>query len=137
MKRSTFNYIADIIREYPTIDEYIHRREQELMYKYQEFKDENVGGGSALNKRDESVAELAITVAEDRRLNNLRRNERVVRESLVESDAITKDIIYELYTRENCVYTLEGLAQKAHLSLAAVKKRRLRFFEKVAEKLGL
>jgi RinA family phage transcriptional activator len=137
LKRSKFNYIADIIREYPVIDGYIHNREVELTNKFQEFKDENVGGGRALNKRDESVADMAITMAEDKRLNNLRKNERAVRESLQESDPITQDIIYELYTRENCVYTLEGLAQKAHLSLAAVKKRRLRFFEKVAEKLGL
>lgn len=35
------------------------------MNNFQEFKDENVGGGRAENKKDESVANMAITLAED------------------------------------------------------------------------
>lgn len=136
MEKEVFNHIAKIIYDYPSIDKYIHDREQALMYKYQEFKDENVGGGRAQNKRDEGVAYMAITIAEDRRLTSLRQAETAVRRSLESSDAITRDIIYELYLRENCILNLEGVAQKAHLSVSGLKKRRLKFFEKVAEKLG-
>ncbi|MCI1699455.1 MAG: transcriptional regulator [Liquorilactobacillus sp.] len=137
MKRSIFNYIADIIREYPTSEMYIKKREDELINRFQEFKDENVGGGRAQNKKDEGVECMAITLAEDRRLNNLKRNEEAVRKILESSDPVTRDIIYELYLRENCILTLEGIAQEAHLSGTAVKKRRLKFFEKVAAELGL
>lgn len=137
MEREVFNYIAKIIRDYPTSEMYINRREQELMNKFQEFKDENIGGGRAKNQRDESTERMAISLAEDRRLNNLKRNEEAVHKALQASDEITGDIIYELYLRENCILTLEGIAQKAHLSGTAVKKRRLKFFEKVAEELGL
>jgi len=137
MKREVFNYIAMIVRDYSTSEMYIHQRERELMNKFQEFRDENVGGGRAQNRKDESTERMAITLAEDRRLNNLKKNEEAVRKALESSDQITKDIIYELYLRENCILTLEGIAQKAHLSVAAVKKRRIKFFEKVAEEIGL
>ncbi|MFT8823480.1 transcriptional regulator [Liquorilactobacillus satsumensis] len=137
MEREVFNYIAKIIRDYPTSEMYINRREQELMNKFQEFRDENVGGGRAQNRKDESIEHMAITLAEDRRLNNLKKNGEAVRKALQVSDKITEAIIYELYLRENCILTLEGIAQKAHLSVAAVKKRRIKFFEKVAEEIGL
>lgn len=137
MEREVFNYIAMIVRDYPTSEMYINRREQELMNKFQEFKDENVGGGRAQNRKDESTERMAITLAEDRRLNNLKKNEEAVRKALESSDQITKDIIYELYLRENCILALEGIAQKAHLSVAAVKKRRIKFFEKVAAEIGI
>lgn len=137
MEREVFNYIAMIVRDYPTSEMYIHQRERELMNKFQEFKDENVGGGRAQNCKNESTERMAITLAEDRRLNNLKKNEEAVRKALELSDQITKDIIYELYLRENCILTLEGIAQKAHLSVAAVKKRRIKFFEKVAAEIGL
>lgn len=137
MKRSLFNYIADIIREYPTSEMYIKRREDELINRFQEFKDENVGGGRTQNKKDEGVECMAITLAEDRRLNNLKRNEEAVRKILESSDPVTRDIIYELYLRENCILTLEGIAQEAHLSRSQVHRRRDNFFKEVAKELGL
>lgn len=137
MKRALFNYIADIIMDYPNFEKYISQREQALMYKYQEFKDENIGGGRAENKKDEGVANIAITIAEDKRLINLKRNYEAVQVCLEHSDSITRDIIYELYIRENCILTIDGIAQKTHLSRAVVARRRLKFFERVAKEIGL
>ncbi|MFT9411556.1 hypothetical protein [Liquorilactobacillus hordei] len=146
MKRSTFNYIADMIRDYPASEEYIRQRRQELTNKFKEFKDENIGGGRALNKKDESVADTAITIAEDKELNNLKLNQLAVENALkkcIQSadkgilDNITYDIIYELYLREIAILNLDGIANKSHLSLSQVKKRRLRFFEEVARQRGI
>lgn len=116
---------------------YIKKREDELINRFQEFKDENVGGGRAQNKKDDGVECMAITLAEDRRLNNLKRNEEAVRKVLESSDPVTRDIIYELYLRENCILTLEGIAQEAHLSRSQVHRRRDNFFKEVAKELGL
>ncbi|KRM95972.1 hypothetical protein FC19_GL001453 [Liquorilactobacillus aquaticus DSM 21051] len=126
-----------MIRDYPSAEEYIRRREQELMYRYQEFKDENVGGGRAENKKDEGVAQMAITIATDRRIENIKRNQKAVGQALKNSGEITQDIIYELYLRENGIYNTEGVAQKAHISVSQVRRKRNKFFELVAEERGL
>lgn len=147
MKRSTFNFIADIIRDYPLYDQHIKQREEELMNKFQEFKDENVGGGRAQNKRDENVENMAITLAEDKELVNLKRNEQAVRKTLLQCasndkipsllDNITYDIIEEMYIHEMSMYTLQGIAMKTNLSVSQVKKKRQAFFETVARERGI
>lgn len=126
-----------MIRDYPSAEEYVRRREQELMYKYQEFQDENVGGGRAENKKDEGVAQMAITLATDRRIENIKRNQQAVGRALQRSSDITRDIIYELYLRENGIYNTEGVAQMAHISTSQVRRKRNKFFELVAEERGL
>lgn len=132
-----FNYIADIIREYPVSETYIKKREDELMNKFQEFKDENVGGGRAQNRKDDGVEQLAITLAIDKRIENIKRNQEAVGKALENSAPETQDIIYELYLRENAIYNTEGVAQKVNLSVSQVRRRRNKFFEKVAIERGL
>ncbi|MCT3278852.1 transcriptional regulator, partial [Lactiplantibacillus pentosus] len=46
MKRTTIRKVEDILRDYPKIDKYIEKREQELRYPTVP-RDDNVGGGKA------------------------------------------------------------------------------------------
>ncbi|AUJ29612.1 hypothetical protein [Liquorilactobacillus hordei] len=118
METATFNYIAQIISEYPITDMYIERLEKE--------KD--------------------ITVVKHKELVYLRENQRAIERVLKKCissegrgvfDNITYDIIYELYLRETVVLSLDGVANKSHLSLSQVKKRRQAFFEEVAIERGI
>ncbi|MFT9004112.1 MAG: hypothetical protein ABF991_05320 [Liquorilactobacillus hordei] len=118
METSTFNYIAQIISEYPITDMYIERLEKEK----------------------------EITVVKHKELVYLRDNQRAVERVLKKCitsvgkgvfDNITYDIIYELYLREMSVLNLDGVANKVHLSVSQVKKRRQAFFEEVAKERGI
>lgn len=137
MEKALFNYIAKLISDYPKTDSYVHTREEELMNKFQEFRDDNVGGGRMLNGKDTGTEDMAITLATDRRLTNIERHADAVEECLSSADDTTYQIIKELYLKQNREVTVYGVAQLVSLSERAVKYRRMKFFEAVAEKLGL
>lgn len=118
METATFNYIAQIISEYPITDMYIERLE----------KGKNT------------------TVVKHKELAYLRENQRAIERVLKKCitsvgkgvfDNITYDIIYELYLREIVILNLDGVANKVHLSVSQVKKRRQAFFKEVARERGI
>lgn len=118
METATFNYIAQIISEYPITDMYIERLEKEKN----------------------------TTVVKHKELVYLRENQRAVERVLKKCitsidqgalDNITYDIIFELYLRETAILNTEGIAQKVHLSVSQVRRRRQIFFEEVAKERGI
>ena len=137
MKKGLFNFIREIVEDYPNYSRYIAQREEEILYRYNEFQDENIGGGKAENVRDESNEYKAIALAEDRNLYSLKRNEEAVEYALKHTDDLTRDIIYELYLRENQQYTMSGIATNVGYSRNQVMRKRNAFFEAVANELGL
>ncbi|GBG94634.1 transcriptional regulator [Ligilactobacillus salitolerans] len=137
MKRGLFAFIREIIEDYPNYEKYIKQREDEIMYRHQEFVDENIGGGKAQNVRDESNEYIVISLSDDKRLNSLKRNYEAVHDCLKNTDEYTQGIIYELYIAENRLYTLNGIADKIGYSRNQVMRKRDAFFEAVAEELGL
>ena len=90
--------------------------------------------------------EKEITVVKHKELVYLRYNQRAVERVLKKCitsvgkgvfDNITYDIIYELYLRETAILNIVGVANKAHLSVSQVKRRRQVFFEEVAKERGI
>ena len=55
MKTRTKRIIEEYLREYPETNRYIKERTLQIIYPYRET-DENVGGGKAQYKYDQSVA---------------------------------------------------------------------------------
>lgn len=137
LKKALFDYIAEIISDYPQTNQYIKKREDELTNQFQEFRDENVGGGRAQYKNNTGVQDMAITLAIDKRLNTLKRHAKAVEQCLNECDPDTKAIIEELYIKQHPTLNVYGVAEKVNLSASQVKRRRLKFFEHLSNKLGL
>ncbi|QHB52463.1 DUF722 domain-containing protein [Lentilactobacillus hilgardii] len=137
LKKALFDYIAEIISDYPKTDQYIKEREDELMNQFQDFRDENVGGGRAQYKNNTGVQDMAITLAIDKRLNTLKRHAKAVEECLNETDDDTKIIINELYIKHHPTLNVYGVAERVNLSASQVKRRRSKFFETLSVKLGL
>lgn len=136
INRAVFNYIAKVLSDYPHIDEYIKSRERELMSPWQET-DENIGGGKS-NVMVNTPERMVITIADDRRLTNLEHNRDVVDRCLAKSDSATITIIHELYFKETPSFTLQGVADKLnYANESSVRKKRNRFFEMMANELGL
>lgn len=138
MKRSTVRNIEDILRDYPRIDKYIEKREQELRYPVT-VGDDNVGGGRAQNKRIEGTLSTLITIDEDKRINALKRQRTVIDDCLDEVGADTEVIIAELYFKKRPQYTIDGLITNHLINVSRRKAFDLRrtFIEECAKGLGL
>lgn len=123
------------MRDYPYLDKYIKEREDELMYPVQE-PDDNIGGGKG-SKISKPQEQMIITLDEDKRLNALRRQQRVIDDCLDDSDDITKTIARELYFKDHPTYTMTGLSKKLHYSTARLYRIQNKFLNKVAKKLNI
>lgn len=136
MKRSTFNYIKDILRDYPNIDKYIKERELELRIPH---RPDDVNADIRGNKISDSMANMMITIEQDRRLSALERNKRIIECNLDECDDDTRTIIEELYIKKYTQYTMDGLVQNGLIYCSRRKAFNLRdaFFENVARDLNL
>lgn len=136
MKKSVAKFIEDILRDYPEIDQYLKERNQSIFYPFNE-RDENVGGGKAQNKKNESTAITAITIAEDRRLFQLRKQKEAVEKCLNRCDKDTRLIIDNLYFKKHVVYTIDGIAYLLNSSHASVSRKKKSFIKDVAIELGI
>ncbi|MFK8243861.1 MULTISPECIES: transcriptional regulator [unclassified Facklamia] len=136
MKKSTFNYIKDILKDYPNIDRYIKERELELRIP---SKQDDLNSGIRGNRVSDSMTNMLITIEQDRRLSALERNKRVIEDNLQECDNETRVIITELYINKYQKYTMEGLVQNKLIYCSRRKAFDLRdaFFENIANDLGL
>lgn len=144
MKKSTFNYIKQILRDYPNIDEYIAKRREELKYPY---RPTDVNADIKGNLPSDSMSNLMITIEQDRRLASLERNKKVISDNLDECGRDTETIITELYIKKYPKYTMEMLLDPDNkdkdgnplLMCGKTKayKLRDRFFESIADDLGL
>lgn len=136
MKRSTFNYIKDILKDYPNIDKYIKDRMEELRVPY---RDADVNAGIRGSNTNDAIANLMITIEQDRRLAALERNKRIIDNNLQECDSDTRTIIEELYVKKYQQYTMDGLISHNKINVSRRNAYRLlnQFFENVADDLGL
>ncbi|MDT7016163.1 transcriptional regulator [Latilactobacillus curvatus] len=137
MRRWAFKCIEGILRDYPNIPDYIKQREQELMYPIQ-TPDENIGGGrsSTIIKPQER---MIITLDEDRRLNALKQQRKLIDDTLDEFGTDTEAIINELYFKKRQEYTIEGLIEQRKIFVGRSKAFELKteFIESLGTKLGL
>ncbi|MFK8242826.1 MULTISPECIES: transcriptional regulator [unclassified Facklamia] len=136
MKKSTFNYIKDILKDYPNIDRYIKERELELRIP---SKQDDLNSGIRGNRVSDSMTNMLITIEQDRRLSALERNKRVIEDNLNNCDSDTKKIIEELYIERYPRYKMQGLVDNMLINCGRTKGFQLRdrFFENVADDLRL
>ena len=136
MKRSTFNYIKQILKDYSQIDDHIKRRMEELQYPH---RPDDVNAGIKGNAQSDSMTNLMITIEQDRRLSALERNKKVVADNLSECGKDTETIITELYIKRYPRYHMDGLVENRLINCGRTKAFQLRddFFENIADDLGL
>ena len=136
MKRSTFNYIKQILKDYSQIDDHIKRRMEELQYPH---RPDDANAGIKGNAQSDSMTNLMITIEQDRRLSALERNKKVVADNLSECGKDTEAIITELYIKRYPRYTLEGLIKSGIIYCSRSQAYRLRdvFFDNIANDLNL
>ena len=135
MDSGTFKQIEIILSEYPRYEGYINRREEELLNPYTPT-DTNTGGGKS-NRTSDTTAVKAITLADDRILQRIRFQYRVVKRTYEQADEITQEIIEEYYFKQPRTKTWDGIALQVHTSKRSCFRIRKAFFSKLADELGL
>lgn len=132
----TFDYIKKVLKDYPDIDNHIKQRMEQLRYPH---KNEDVNGDIKSNKMTDNMANMMITIDDDKRLGTLKHNKRVIEYNLNESDENTKTIIYEIYIRRYKRFTIEQLVLQNKVNCGKTKAHDLRdsFFRNVAIDLNL
>ena len=135
MDSGTFKQIEIILQEYPRYEGYINRREEELLNPYTPT-DTNIGGGKS-NRTSDTTAVKAITLADDRILQRIRFQYRVVKRTYDSADEDTQEIIKEYYFKQPRTKTWDGIALQVHTSKRSCFRIRKAFFSKLADELGL
>ncbi|WP_455428856.1 transcriptional regulator [Lactiplantibacillus pentosus] len=138
MKRTTIRKVEDILRDYPKIDKYIEKREQELRYPTVP-RDDNVGGGKAQYKYPETTLNTIITIDDDRRINALKHQREVIDDCLDDVGHDTEVIITELYFCKRPQYTIDGLITSHLINVSRRNAFRLKnsFIKECAKGFGL
>ena len=136
MRAGTFKYIEQLLRDYPDMGAYIAKREEELIYPCETELDQNIGGGrsSFISKPTER---MAITMVEDKRLRELARCKQAIDKLIDEVDPITAGVIQMFYFAKPRLKTWDGIALDSGLSERQCRRFRDKFFNLVAEELGL
>lgn len=138
MKTRTKRMIEEYLREYPETNRYIKERTLQIIYPAKQ-PDENVGGGRAQYKYDQSVVYTAIGLAEDKILNTLKHRRDVIDDCLDDAGKDTETIIKELYFKRHQQYTMDGLIANdlIHVSRTQAFRLRDKFIQHVAEGLDI
>lgn len=135
MKKGTFNFIEQILIDYTQTEKHIAQRIQELKYPMQQ-PDENIGGGKS--SFTSNVPErLAVTLADDMLLTNLKRNHDIVTDVLQELEPNARQVIELYYINSPRLYTWTGVSEKTRYSEKQCRNIRNIVFEKIAKRLGM
>ena len=135
MNNGTFKFIEQTLIDFNDIDKHIDKRIEAIKYPVV-HTDENIGGGKS-NTVSSPTERLAITLADDLMLSNLRnikQNVEVVLDSLEPEARKVIDLYYICQPRK---YTWVGVAQECDYSESQCRRIRNAVFEEIAKKLGL
>lgn len=138
MRRSMRPVLEELLRDYPKLPQYIKEREEEIEHPVMD-DDENVGGGRAENKPKDPVGNTVITMTDDRSLQQLKREYRIISKCLDESGTITVRLIQELYFDNYAKRTVPELCDQHIVPVGTTRAYELRneFLNKLARKLNV
>ena len=134
MERAKFNYLIQIIKDYPNVPKYRHEREDEILHPWHE-QDNNIGGGRPSSSNGQE--RLLVKLSDDRRLNAIRTQYDAVGRCLANTDPDTFRIINELCLQKHQYLTVDGLANQMNITPSSIRKRKAKFVEALADELGV
>lgn len=134
VERAKFNYLIQIIKDYPNVPKYLHEREDEILHPWRDT-DGNIGGGRATPSNGQE--RLLVKLSDDRRLNAIRTQYDAVGKCLASADPDTFRIINELCLQKHQYLTVDGLAKQMNITPSAIRKRKAKFVEALADELGV
>lgn len=135
MNAGTYKFIEQTLYDFNDIDKHIEKRIEALKYPVV-HTDENIGGGKR-NDVSKPTERLAVTLADDLMLSNLRNIKRVVEVVLDRLEPEARKVIDLYYIEQPRKYTWVGVAEESGYSKRQCTNIRNLVFEEIAKKLGL
>lgn len=135
MNSGTFKYIERMLYDYNDIEEHIKKRIEQLKYPYVPT-DTNIGGGKT-NRTSDQTGQLAVTLADDLLLSNLRKTKDIIDIVLDGLDPKARLVIELYYIDTPRKYTWDGIAIETNYAKSHCYRIRDKVFEQIAEKLGM
>lgn len=133
MRKSSYNFCKDVLYDYRRTDEYIAKRRFQLSIPVD--KDENIGGGRS-NIPGRPTERLAIKIADDVYIQNLKFNKKAIDCTLNESQEGVRELISLMYFGE-CKKRVVDVYDDAGFSLNHARVLHKHFLERLADNLGL
>ena len=135
MNAGTYKFIEQTLYDFNDIDKHIEKRIEALKYPVI-HTDENIGGGKA-NTISRPTERLAITLADDLMLSNLKDIKQTVETVLDNLEEKPREVIELYYIDQPRKYTWVGVAEQTKYSERQCRNIRDAVFEEIAKKLGL
>lgn len=135
LNSGTFKYIERMLYDYNEIEDHIDKRIEQLKYPYYP-SDENIGGGKS-NVISDPTGKLAVTIADDLLLSNLRRTKETIDVVLDSLEPDARRVIDLYYIDTPRKYTWDGVAMETNNSKSTCYRIRDEVFTRIAEKLGM
>ena len=136
MRTGLRSYLEDILTDYPYLGMHIAKREQEILYPDNVYKDENIGGGRG-GRISNPTASKALTIAQDEKIETFKRYRDAIEKIINMSDPVTNQIIREYYFTRPRTKTWDGIALSVNYSKRHCLNLRDIFFSRLALELGL
>lgn len=125
------------MKDYPNINKRIAERENEILHPVYE-RDDNIGGGVAKNKQKDPTYKTIVTIEDDKEIQTLRRERKVIDDLLDNSGEDTETIIKECYMKKQPSNIKKLIVTgKIYCSQSTAFRLRDRFIEQVAKELNL
>ena len=135
MNNGTFKFIEQTLIDFNDIDSHIEKRIDALKYPVV-HTDENIGGGKS-NLTSNPTERLAITLADDLMLSNLRNIKKVVETELDKLEPKPREVIQLYYIDKPRILTWAGVALEISYTERHCRRIRNELFKEIAKKLGL
>lgn len=135
MNNGTFKFIEQTLIDFNEIDDYVENRIEELKYPVV-HTDENIGGGKS-NIMTKPTERLAITLADDLMLSNLRNTKQVVESVLDELEPKPRQVIELYYIDKPRTLTWAGVALETNFTERHCRRIRNGVFKEIAKRLGM
>lgn len=135
MNNGTFKFIEQTLIDFNDMDDHIKKRIESLKYPVV-HTDENIGGGRS-NLTTDPTERLAITLADDLMLSNLRNIKKAVEVVLDDLEPRARDVIELYYMEKPRLLTWSGVAMETNYSSSQCRRIRNLVFKEIAKKLGL
>lgn len=135
MNNGTFKFIEQTLIDFKQMDKHIEKRIEAIKYPVV-HTDENIGGGKS-NVTSNPTERLAITLADDLMLSNLRNIKQNVEVVLDSLEPEARKVIELYYINQPRKYTWVGVAQESNYSERQCRNIRNGVFKEIAKRLGL
>jgi RinA family phage transcriptional activator len=132
MKPSTFKHIEAELAAYHDTQKEIERKREEIMNPT--MTEELVGGRSS--EPSDPTGRIATRLVSDKRLNELERIERIIREVYDSLEPGPKRMVQLKYWSRPQTRTWEGISMELHVHRATAFRWRDEIVKAIADKLG-